>query len=191
MLDCLIMWTIAAAEEFARTYSNLSLCLILTFWSYIFVAVIGTAFAFNLLFHIPVWVGVLITGSSTLLLLGLQRYGVFNCRPVIYLKKTCIKCVIIYNNWVASCLIHFCFLLLELEYDAWMGTRCGSWSSWSRCWCSSWRRASSGSWASWSRRRWRWSRGSSSPGSRATAPPQTPSPSLELLSCRKQSSIIF
>ncbi|RLN34309.1 hypothetical protein C2845_PM03G23090 [Panicum miliaceum] len=38
--------------------------------------VIGTAFAFNLLFHIPVWVGVLITGSSTLMLLGLQRYGV-------------------------------------------------------------------------------------------------------------------
>ncbi|KAL6897306.1 hypothetical protein ACP4OV_007002 [Aristida adscensionis] len=38
--------------------------------------VIGTAFAFNLLFHIPVWVGVLIAGSSTLLLLGLQRYGV-------------------------------------------------------------------------------------------------------------------
>jgi NRAMP (natural resistance-associated macrophage protein)-like metal ion transporter len=39
-------------------------------------AVIGTAFAFQLLFHIPVWVGVLITGSSTLLLLGLQNYGV-------------------------------------------------------------------------------------------------------------------
>ncbi|XP_006657596.1 metal transporter Nramp5 [Oryza brachyantha] len=38
--------------------------------------VIGTAFAFNILFHIPVWVGVLITGSSTLLLLGLQKYGV-------------------------------------------------------------------------------------------------------------------
>jgi NRAMP (natural resistance-associated macrophage protein)-like metal ion transporter len=38
--------------------------------------VIGTAFALNLLFHIPLWVGVLITGSSTLLLLGLQRYGV-------------------------------------------------------------------------------------------------------------------
>ncbi|GJN12192.1 hypothetical protein PR202_ga30449 [Eleusine coracana subsp. coracana] len=38
--------------------------------------VIGTAFAFNLLFHIPVWVGVLIAGSSTLLLLGTQRYGV-------------------------------------------------------------------------------------------------------------------
>ncbi|XP_047319733.1 metal transporter Nramp1-like [Impatiens glandulifera] len=38
--------------------------------------VIGTAFALNILFHIPVWVGVLITGLSTLLLLGLQRYGV-------------------------------------------------------------------------------------------------------------------
>ncbi|XP_047323265.1 metal transporter Nramp5-like [Impatiens glandulifera] len=38
--------------------------------------VIGTAFALNILFHIPVWVGVLITGLSTLLLLGLQKYGV-------------------------------------------------------------------------------------------------------------------
>ncbi|ERN03704.1 metal transporter Nramp5 [Amborella trichopoda] len=38
--------------------------------------VIGTAFALNILFHIPLWVGVLITGLSTLLLLGLQRYGV-------------------------------------------------------------------------------------------------------------------
>ncbi|XP_062098754.1 metal transporter Nramp6.1-like [Humulus lupulus] len=38
--------------------------------------VIGTAFALNILFNIPVWGGVLLTGSSTLLLLGLQRYGV-------------------------------------------------------------------------------------------------------------------
>ncbi|KAG8378238.1 hypothetical protein BUALT_Bualt08G0116900 [Buddleja alternifolia] len=38
--------------------------------------VIGTAFALNILFHIPVWVGVLLTGFSTLLLLGLQKYGV-------------------------------------------------------------------------------------------------------------------
>ncbi|KAL9681605.1 hypothetical protein QQ045_013390 [Rhodiola kirilowii] len=38
--------------------------------------VIGTAFALNILFNIPVWVGVLLTGFSTLLLLGLQRYGV-------------------------------------------------------------------------------------------------------------------
>ncbi|KAK4572764.1 hypothetical protein RGQ29_030977 [Quercus rubra] len=38
--------------------------------------VIGTAFALNILFHLPLWIGVLITGLSTLLLLGLQRYGV-------------------------------------------------------------------------------------------------------------------
>ncbi|XP_077231726.1 metal transporter Nramp7.2-like [Tasmannia lanceolata] len=37
--------------------------------------VIGTAFALNILFHIPLWIGVLLTGLSTLLLLGLQRYG--------------------------------------------------------------------------------------------------------------------
>ncbi|XP_073314668.1 metal transporter Nramp7.2-like [Primulina huaijiensis] len=38
--------------------------------------VIGTAFALNILFHIPLSVGVLCTGCSTLLLIGLQRYGV-------------------------------------------------------------------------------------------------------------------
>ncbi|KAF8034235.1 hypothetical protein BT93_C0504 [Corymbia citriodora subsp. variegata] len=38
--------------------------------------VIGTVFALNILFHIPVWVGVLLTGCSTLVLLGLQRYGI-------------------------------------------------------------------------------------------------------------------
>ncbi|GAU22841.1 hypothetical protein TSUD_282080, partial [Trifolium subterraneum] len=38
--------------------------------------VIGTAFALNILFHIPVWGGVLLTGCSTLLFLGLQRFGV-------------------------------------------------------------------------------------------------------------------
>ncbi|EOY16367.1 Nramp transporter isoform 1 [Theobroma cacao] len=38
--------------------------------------VIGTAFALNILFHVPVWAGVLCTGLSTLLLLSLQRYGV-------------------------------------------------------------------------------------------------------------------
>ncbi|KAI4366605.1 hypothetical protein MLD38_022465 [Melastoma candidum] len=38
--------------------------------------VIGTAFGLNILAHIPVWVGVLMTGMSTLLLLGLQRYGI-------------------------------------------------------------------------------------------------------------------
>ncbi|KHN04176.1 Metal transporter Nramp1 [Glycine soja] len=38
--------------------------------------VIGTAFALNMLFNIPVWVGVLLTGFSTLILLALQQYGV-------------------------------------------------------------------------------------------------------------------
>ncbi|KAK4273994.1 hypothetical protein QN277_017289 [Acacia crassicarpa] len=38
--------------------------------------VIGTAFALNILFHIPLWCGVLLTGLSTLLLLGLQRFGI-------------------------------------------------------------------------------------------------------------------
>ncbi|GMQ09223.1 hypothetical protein CsSME_00052673 [Camellia sinensis var. sinensis] len=38
--------------------------------------VIGTAFALNMLFKIPMWAGVLLTGLSTLMLLALQRYGV-------------------------------------------------------------------------------------------------------------------
>ncbi|KAL3835476.1 hypothetical protein ACJIZ3_010212 [Penstemon smallii] len=38
--------------------------------------VIGTAFALNMLFSIPLWCGVLITGLSTLVLLLLQHYGV-------------------------------------------------------------------------------------------------------------------
>ncbi|XP_071701969.1 metal transporter Nramp6.1-like [Rutidosis leptorrhynchoides] len=45
--------------------------------------VIGTAFALNILFKIPVWVGVLFTGFSTLLLLGLQKYGVRKLELVI------------------------------------------------------------------------------------------------------------
>lgn len=38
--------------------------------------VIGTAFALNMLFKIPVWIGVLLTGLSTLVFLALQQYGV-------------------------------------------------------------------------------------------------------------------
>ncbi|KAI8015858.1 Metal transporter Nramp5 [Camellia lanceoleosa] len=45
--------------------------------------VIGTAFALNILFHIPLWAGVLMTGLSSLLLLGLQRYGVRKLEFVI------------------------------------------------------------------------------------------------------------
>ncbi|CAG7903232.1 unnamed protein product [Brassica rapa] len=40
------------------------------------ITLIGTAFALNMLFHIPVWIGVLLTGLSTLMLLALQQYGV-------------------------------------------------------------------------------------------------------------------
>ncbi|CAN6476130.1 unnamed protein product [Victoria cruziana] len=47
--------------------------------------VIGTAFAINILFHIPVWTGVLITGLSTMLLLGLQKYGVRKLEALITL----------------------------------------------------------------------------------------------------------
>jgi manganese transport protein len=38
--------------------------------------VIGTAFALNMLFGIKLWIGVLLTGLSTLILLALQQYGV-------------------------------------------------------------------------------------------------------------------
>lgn len=41
-------------------------------------AVLGTAFAFNILLKIPVWAGVILTVFSTLLLLGVQRFGVHN-----------------------------------------------------------------------------------------------------------------
>ncbi|KAH9309156.1 hypothetical protein KI387_037067, partial [Taxus chinensis] len=47
--------------------------------------VIGSAFALNMLFHIPVWGGVLLTGLSTLLLLGLQRYGIRKLEMVVAL----------------------------------------------------------------------------------------------------------
>ncbi|KAH6796894.1 natural resistance-associated macrophage protein 1 [Perilla frutescens var. hirtella] len=38
--------------------------------------VIGTAFALNILFNVPIWCGILLAGLNTLLLLGLQRYGI-------------------------------------------------------------------------------------------------------------------
>ena len=37
--------------------------------------VIGTAFALKLLFGIPVWLGVIITGIDTILFLGIQMLG--------------------------------------------------------------------------------------------------------------------
>ncbi|KAG6700998.1 hypothetical protein I3842_08G142100 [Carya illinoinensis] len=38
--------------------------------------VLGTAFALNILFRIPMWSGVLLAGLNTLLLHGMQRYGI-------------------------------------------------------------------------------------------------------------------
>ncbi|KAL2347483.1 hypothetical protein Fmac_001483 [Flemingia macrophylla] len=40
------------------------------------VTIIGTAFALNMLFNIPVWICVLLTGLSTMIILALQQYGV-------------------------------------------------------------------------------------------------------------------
>ncbi|KAF3778475.1 Metal transporter [Nymphaea thermarum] len=37
--------------------------------------VIGTAFALDILLHIPVWVGILLTGFTPFILVGLQKYG--------------------------------------------------------------------------------------------------------------------
>ncbi|MBA0672406.1 hypothetical protein Goklo_029325, partial [Gossypium klotzschianum] len=51
--------------------------------------VIGTAFGLNILFNIPVYVGVLLTSLSTLLLLGLQRYGIINL--CLYMEMSYVK----------------------------------------------------------------------------------------------------
>ena len=61
-------------------------------------AVIGTAFALNMLFNIPVWIGVLLTGLSTLILLALQQYGVVYHISFISLKNymVVIECYIWY-----------------------------------------------------------------------------------------------
>ncbi|KAK4748284.1 hypothetical protein SAY87_014870 [Trapa incisa] len=55
--------------------------------------VIGTAFALNMLFRIPVWCGVLLTGLSTLILLALQQYGVRKLEFLIaFLVSTIAAC---------------------------------------------------------------------------------------------------
>ncbi|XP_031385969.1 metal transporter Nramp1-like isoform X2 [Punica granatum] len=45
--------------------------------------VIGTAVALNMLLKVPIWAGVLLAGLNTLLLLGLQRYGIRKLEIVI------------------------------------------------------------------------------------------------------------
>ncbi|KVH99588.1 Natural resistance-associated macrophage protein [Cynara cardunculus var. scolymus] len=64
-----LLWVILIGLIFALVIQSLAANLGVS-------TVIGTAFALNILFKIPVWVGVLLTGFSTLLLLGLQKYGV-------------------------------------------------------------------------------------------------------------------
>ncbi|MFQ6644192.1 hypothetical protein Gotur_017833, partial [Gossypium turneri] len=44
--------------------------------AFIYVVVIGIVFGLSILFNISVWVGILLTSLSALLLLGIQRYGV-------------------------------------------------------------------------------------------------------------------
>lgn len=55
---------------------SFSLNLLIDKLCFLLFAVIGTAFALNMLFSIPIWCGVLLTGLSTLILLALQQYGV-------------------------------------------------------------------------------------------------------------------
>ncbi|KAG8643785.1 metal transporter Nramp6 isoform X1 [Manihot esculenta] len=58
--------------------------------------VIGTAFALNMLFKIPVWIGVLLTGLSTLVLLALQQYGVRKLEFFIaFLVSTIAACFLV------------------------------------------------------------------------------------------------
>ncbi|KAF8031207.1 hypothetical protein BT93_D0420 [Corymbia citriodora subsp. variegata] len=63
-----LLWVILIGMIFALIIQSLAANLGVT-------TVIGSAFALNILFHIPLYAGVLLTGCSTLLLLGLQRYG--------------------------------------------------------------------------------------------------------------------
>ena len=44
--------------------------------------VLGTALAYNMLLDLPFWAGVLICGTTVILLLGLQSYGVRHYIPL-------------------------------------------------------------------------------------------------------------
>lgn len=55
--------------------------------------VIGTAYALNMLFHIELWLGVILTGFSTLIFLALQQYGVRKLEVfVFFLVLTIASC---------------------------------------------------------------------------------------------------
>lgn len=54
--------------------------------------VIGTAYALNMLFHLELWLGVILTGFSTLIFLGLQQYGVRKLEVFIFFLVLTIAC---------------------------------------------------------------------------------------------------
>lgn len=68
--------------------------------------VIGTAFALNMLFKLPVWIGVLVTGLSTLMLLLLQQYGVRKLElfisGLVFLMAACFFAEFVYAKPNAS-----------------------------------------------------------------------------------------
>ncbi|KAF8049289.1 hypothetical protein N665_2247s0003 [Sinapis alba] len=64
------------AEHCRAEYSKVPNFMLLVVTEIDVVAFIGTSFALNVLFNIPIWIGVLLTGSSTLILLALQKYGI-------------------------------------------------------------------------------------------------------------------
>lgn len=76
--------------------------------------VIGTAFALNMLFHIPVWIGVLLTGLSTLILLALQQYGVrkleFLIAFLVFTIAACFLAELGYAKPVASEVLYGLFV---------------------------------------------------------------------------------
>ncbi|KAL6873759.1 hypothetical protein ACP4OV_013841 [Aristida adscensionis] len=74
--------------------------------------VIGTAFALNMLFRIPVWCGVLITGLSTLMLLLLQQYGKYYLKQIHQQRVRKLEFLIAF----LVLLIATCFLV-ELGYS--------------------------------------------------------------------------
>ncbi|GLJ07662.1 hypothetical protein SUGI_0072050 [Cryptomeria japonica] len=76
-----ILWLLAEAAVIASDIPEVLECGVFHLKEFSYV--IGTAFALDMLFHIPVWVGVLLTGLSTLLLLGLQKYGIRKLELVI------------------------------------------------------------------------------------------------------------
>ncbi|KAH7287232.1 hypothetical protein KP509_32G045100 [Ceratopteris richardii] len=54
--------------------------------------VIGTAYALNMLFHLELWLGVILTGFSTLIFLALQQYGVRKLELFIFFLVSIIAC---------------------------------------------------------------------------------------------------